>query len=117
MSASEHLSPAQFMQRFKPTEGSSWDEVRNYYENEHPVTMNALREDIAEKGIRHPLEVVRGKVEAGHHRILAAHDVGVQSVPYEVRSTPSRTKLFWDPETRRDYTPDEDEHDEGQLRY
>lgn len=116
MSAHEHLNPDQFMSKFRPTEDSSWSSLRSYYEDEHPVTMKALREDVAQHGIKHPVEVVRGAVESGHHRVLAAQDVGAH-IPYVERSKPSREKRYWDPETRRDYTPDEDEHDEGQLRY
>lgn len=110
------LSAAEFLSRFAPTEWPTWEQVRAEYETEHPVIMAALRDDLPNHGMLRPIEVIDGRVENGHHRLLAALDTDTP-VDYVERAERSRIKEFWDPETRRHYGPDEDYDDEGQLRY
>lgn len=38
-------------------------------------------ERVREHGVTNPIVVRRGQVVDGHHRIVAAHDAGVQRVP------------------------------------
>jgi hypothetical protein len=111
------------LKAYRPTEGRRWDDVRREYHQEHPVMMKSLRQDFADRGITSPVDVFRDgdgwAVHNGHHRILAAEpdqrDVPVRH--WESESDIPRTKRYWDPETRENYGPEEDENDEGQLRY
>lgn len=110
--------------RFRPTEGGDWEAVGREYREEHPVVMGSLRDELVARGVLTPIDVFREghgwAVSNGHHRLLAAQDVGLPAVPvryWEREADIPRVKRYWDPELRRDYGPEEDEHGVGQLRY
>lgn len=42
---------------------------------------NALKDDIAKNGIKEPLEIRNGQLENGHHRAVAARDLGIDKIP------------------------------------
>lgn len=113
----------QVLKGYRPTEGPSWDAVRREYDQEHPVMMKSLREDLAHRGITTPVDAFWDgdgwAVHNGHHRILAA-DPSQTDIPvrhWESESDIPRTKRYWDPATREHYGPEDDDSDEGQLRY
>lgn len=115
-----HVPIKEFFGTYKPIEDVDWHHARKYFEEDHPVLMESLRDDISQHGIKTPIDVsTDDEVLNGHHRALAAGDVGLTHVPVIVREPGWRVseKVYWDPETRRHYGPDEDEYDEGQLRY
>lgn len=43
--------------------------------------LDALKASIAEEGIRQPLRVVGGVVDSGHHRYVAAKELGMTHIP------------------------------------
>lgn len=123
--AVQHVPTSEIMKSYRPTEGSSWDNVRKEFHEDHPVMMDSLREDIGEKGIEIPVDAFRDHdgawaIHNGHHRILTAHENGVETVPvkhWKSRNDIPKTKQYWHPDTRHYYGQDEDYDDEGQLRY
>lgn len=113
------------LQHYRPTEHSTWDDTRRDFEQEHPVVMNALRDDLKSKGPQRPVQAVAHpeggwEIANGHHRILAADDIGLSHLPvdhYESYQDLPRKKEYWNPETRAHYGPEDDPDDEGQVRY
>ena len=77
--------------------------------------MAALRDDLARHGMKTPIVVRDGKVENGQHRVLAAADLGIHF--RWTAWTGQEPKVYWNPETREHYGPEDDEHGDGQLRY
>ena len=89
MSARDHLSKPQFM---------SVKDVGELWSGDHETTgpakyvtrnhlrdnIDSLKEDIAKNGVKTPLEVTKdegGYLLDGHHRYVAARELGMDKVP------------------------------------
>jgi hypothetical protein len=96
-----HLSAAE-VAALTPSEGRTWEDVRQDFEANHPTVMAALRDDIAKRGVLTPLVVDRdrGLVLAGHHRVLAGQDVGLDRYPVHYNTQVDPERYDWDPASR-----------------
>jgi hypothetical protein len=120
----EHVPLHEVLKNYRPTEANTWEGVRGVYEEDHPVMMQGLREDMREKGMLRPVDAFPHwsggwGINNGHHRILAAEGAGLTHVPIRHWGSEKdipRPKEHWDPEEREHYEPDGDD-DEGQPRY
>lgn len=120
-----HVPVAKLLKDYRPTESTDWNALRREYHRDHPVMMRSLREDFGERGVLTPVDAFPHweggwGVHNGHHRILAAEDAGLATVPvrhWQDEADIPRVKRYWDPESREHYGPEDDEDDEGQLRY
>ncbi len=60
-----------------------WEQERAWLEQRHPEWLARLRESIAAEGIREPVRLCyrEHRVIDGHHRIIAAQDLGLTEIP------------------------------------
>jgi hypothetical protein len=87
MSASNHINQEQ-LRALKALDFPS-DNDDNYYtvgQIDPDISFDAhhydaLKDDIAKNGIKEPLEVRKGQLENGHHRAVAARDLGIEKIP------------------------------------
>jgi hypothetical protein len=63
------------------------DEGREYWHQFH--------EHIRTHGIQNPIVLHEGKVTSGHHRLWAAHNIGLQSVPVVHATSPEHEQELW----------------------
>lgn len=81
------MSASDFAATFSPSEyGESWEDVAHSEDFHHPVegapSHEELTADVRERGVTDPVQVYRGHVVDGHHRVAAALAAGAD-VPYE----------------------------------
>lgn len=109
--ASETIPLEQAM-AYRPTEGSTWDDVRKDFEFNHPDMMNGLRDDMSKRGMITPVTIDRntGEVTNGHHRLLVAQDIGMTHVPVNYDGEPEGGQWTWNPYDRK-HTWDADDDD------
>lgn len=74
--------------RFGPASEWSWAEERTWLEENHPRRMARLQRLIGVEGIEDPIRLCRGcssceapHVVDGHHRVVVALLLGIESVP------------------------------------
>lgn len=81
-----NLNPDEFSEQFRPSEyGESWDDVDynlSQDEDDSGPWIRNLTSDLGERGIHTPVQVHRGFVIDGHHRVTAARRAQVD-IPYE----------------------------------
>ena len=85
-----NLSPDEFSQQFLPSEyGPTWEDVEGAMDEDEGdeefhsrAWIDRLTPDVQEHGVREPVQVFRGHVVDGHHRVVAARRAD-QSIPYE----------------------------------
>lgn len=86
MTATDHLSPVQFMPmhevdalRSTMTGGTVADatpRIRAGEAGDSPKYMDRNRESMRNEGQHEPITVRNGSLEDGHHRVVWAHDLG-----------------------------------------
>lgn len=86
ISAGRRMDSVENLLSYQPTDGDTWDEVRELHNWDHPKK-RSLVEDIRHNGVKEPVMVDYENdpptVEDGHTRILAAHKAGVTHVPVQ----------------------------------
>lgn len=88
----QNLSPKQFTRIYKPSEyGETWSDVPHDPEFHHVADeSNFSHEDMVESlkmtGMQVPVQVYKGHVVDGHHRVVAAIDA---NVPIKFEHAPS----------------------------
>jgi hypothetical protein len=88
MSAVESLHHKQFMRQFRPGEYSyKWKSVASNAEFLKGEPIDALIDDVGERGIQKPVLVYDNTVVDGHHRVIAAA-VNDQHIPFERTDNP-----------------------------
>lgn len=76
------MTPQEIMSRWSTGDGWSWE--AEMADLDEWGEMDSIMDDIQVNGIREPVLLGNdGRVWDGHHRIIAAHRLGIDSVPYE----------------------------------
>lgn len=96
MSAGAHLSVRQFQGTMSPEEmAQHWDpSLKNpekFREWTGPAYIRNLAYDISQHGMQKPVQLMHHRskplmIYDGHHRVLAAMDLGLKEIPYQVVS-------------------------------
>ena len=72
------------MRDYTPGDGHSWDDEMQWIRTNHDAYFTRLETNIGILGIREPILLGDdGRVWDGHHRITAAHQLGLTEVPVE----------------------------------
>lgn len=79
----QQMPLAEFLRTFSPVSDHTWQDERAWLEEHHPRRLGRIRRLIAAEGIEDPVRVcwTTHVVIDGHHRVIAAEDLGLDTVP------------------------------------
>ena len=80
---SGEMNPQTILRDYVPGDAGDWfEECRTLFANDD-LQMLGLAESIGREGVHSPVTLAGGKVLNGHHRVVVAALLGIQSIPVE----------------------------------
>jgi len=87
------MAAADLLANYTPASGQTWDEEERHILSRECLCcgrvghhQQKLEAFLAENGLDQGVYLGEGKVKDGHHRVIAAHRLGIERIPLESRS-------------------------------